>query len=75
MDEKNKSQAIRAGASTYFLDIKETQAGKPYLAITESRFKGKGSPRQRVTIVVFPEHIEEFLKEINNVGSELTKQN
>jgi hypothetical protein len=71
MDEKNKSQAIRAGASTYFLDIKETQAGKPYLAITESRFKGEGSPRQRVTIVVFPEHIEEFLKALNTVAEKV----
>jgi hypothetical protein len=68
MEEKNTSQAIRAGASTYFLDIKETQAGKPYLAITESRFKGEGSPRQRVTIVVFPEYIEEFLKAITDIS-------
>ena len=40
---------------------------------TESRYKGEGSPRQRVTIVIFPEHIEEFLKAINEVGGKLTK--
>lgn len=73
MDEKNKSQVIRARASTYFMDIKETQAGKPYLAITESRYKGERSPRQRVTMVIFPEHISGFLEAINSVSGELTK--
>ena len=73
MDEKNKSQAIRAGASTYFLDIKETQAGKPYLVITESRFRGEGSPRQRVTIVIFPEHISEFLQALDTIAGGLKK--
>jgi hypothetical protein len=67
MEEQRISQAIRAGATTYFLDIKESQAGKPYLAITESRFKGEGSQRQRATIVVFPEHITEFLQTLNEV--------
>jgi hypothetical protein len=67
MDEKKNSKTIRAGATTYFLDIKESQAGKPYLAITESRFKGEGSQRQRATIVVFPEHITEFLQTLNEV--------
>lgn len=72
MDEKKNSQTIRAGATTYFLDIKEAQGGKPYLSITESRFKGEGSQRQRATIVVFPEHISEFIQALNTIAGELT---
>jgi|WetSurSiteA1Bulk_404760.scaffolds.fasta_scaffold51440_2 hypothetical protein len=71
MDEKKNSRTVRAGATTYFLDIKESQAGKPYLAITESRFKGEGSQRQRASIVIFPEHISEFLQALITIAGEL----
>ena len=71
MDEKKNSRTVRAGATTYFLDIKESQAGKPYLAITESRFKGEGSQRQRASIVIFPEHISEFLQALKTITGEL----
>src|SRR5687768_9219705 len=38
----NESKQIRAGASTFFLDIEEARNGKKYLRITESRFMGEG---------------------------------
>jgi hypothetical protein len=70
MPVSNASKTVKAGSTTYFFDIKETKVGKLYLVITESRFKGEGSERQRSSIVVFPEQISEFtsaLKEIVSV--------
>ena len=58
-DEEN-SKTLRAGAKTYFFDVKETKEGKPYLAITESSFKGEDEERERRTIIVFSEQAEEF---------------
>ena len=72
MSENNTSKTIKAGSTTYFFDIKETKGGKPYLVITESRFKGEGSKRQRSSIVVFPEQVKEFNSALNEIASELT---
>lgn len=50
MDEtmSKDSQTVRAGSTTYFLDINETKTGKPYLAIIVNMVR-----RQR-TALVFP---------------------
>jgi hypothetical protein len=61
MTENNASKTVIAGSTTYFFDIQETKGGKPYLVITERRFRGEGSERQRSSIVVFPEQIKEFI--------------
>lgn len=67
-----KSKTIRAGAKTYFLDVKETPTEKtPYLAITESLFKGEGEERHRSTITVFPEQIDEFLDALKELAQQL----
>lgn len=58
--EEENSKTLKAGAKTYFFDVKETKEGSPYLAITESRFKGEDEERERNTIIVFPEQAEEF---------------
>ena len=56
------SRIVKAGAKTYFLDLKKTKEGKPFLVITESRFKGEGEERERASIVVFPEHARDFVQ-------------
>ena len=71
MLENNPNRTVKAGSTTYFFDIKETKGGKPYLVITESRFKGEGSARQRSSIVVFPEQIKEFISALQEMVSEL----
>ena len=71
MPVNNASKTVKAGSTTYFFDIKETNGGKPYLVITESRFKGDGSERQRSSIVVFPEQISEFTSALQEMVSEL----
>ena len=63
----NSSRTVKAGSITYFFDIKETKAGKPYIMITESRFKGEGEKHRRSSISIFPEHISEFLQALNSI--------
>jgi hypothetical protein len=71
MPEKNSGRTVKAGSTTYFFDVKETKVGKPYLVITESRFKGEGSEHQRSSVVVFPEQIKEFTSALQEMVSEL----
>jgi len=61
MANKNDSKIVKAGGKTYFFDLKETKEGKPYLIITESRFMGEDKERERASIMVFPEHAQDFL--------------
>ena|SRR5579859_4598584 len=55
---------VRDGKRTYFIDVEKTAEGKPYLRITESRFKGEGSERERSSIVIFQEKAEEFAEAV-----------
>jgi hypothetical protein len=68
---QDNSQTVKAGAKTYFFDIKETREGKRYLIITESRFKGEGSERERASIIVFPEHVKEFADTVSQMANKL----
>lgn len=58
--EQSDSLTVKSGAKTYFFDLKATRDGKPYLLITESRFKGEGEDRERVSISIFPETAGQF---------------
>jgi hypothetical protein len=39
VERDEDSKTLKAGAKTYFLDIRETKGGKPYLMITESQLQ------------------------------------
>ena len=71
MEDTTASKIIKAGSTTYFFDVKTTKGGKPFLVITESRFKGEGSERQRSSIVVFPEQIMEFSSSLQEIATTL----
>ena len=71
MVDSTSNRTVKAGSTTYFFDVKETKSGKPYLVITESRFKGEGSERQRSSVVVFPEQIKEFSTAIQEMAREI----
>lgn len=62
---------LRAGSRTYFVDIDQTTDGKPYLRISESRFKGEGNERERNSIVIFPEKVREFAKVVGEQAAKL----
>ncbi len=71
MDQNIESRTLKAGSKTYFFDIKETKDGKPYLIITESRFKGDGNERERRTIIVFQENAKEFANTVTQMTNKL----
>ena len=72
MTEREKPiDVVKAGAITYFFDIKETKAGKPYLLITESRFKGEKEDRERKSIVVFQENVPGFANMVAEVAGRI----
>ena len=60
MSEHDDSIIVKAGSKTYFFDLKQTRDNKPYLLLTESRFKGEGGERERASITVFPQSAEAF---------------
>lgn len=60
MTEQDDSIIVKAGSKTYFFDLKQTRDNKPYLLLTESRFKGEGEERERVSITIFPESAAPF---------------
>jgi len=72
-ERKPDSETIKAGAITYFFDIKETKDGNPYLLITESRFKGEGKDRERKTIFIFQEQATEFSKTVNEMVAKIVE--
>ena len=71
MPENPESKIVKAGARTYFFDIKQTKEDKPFLVITESRFKGEGEERERSSITVFPEQAEEFGQAVSEMTTRL----
>jgi hypothetical protein len=60
MAENDDSIIVKAGSKTYFFDLKQTRDNKPYLLLTESRYKGEGQERERVSITIFPESAGPF---------------
>jgi hypothetical protein len=62
MSDENESKIVKAGAKTYFFDLRQTKEGQPYLTITENRFMGEGKDRERASIVVFAESAADFLE-------------
>jgi hypothetical protein len=71
MTGKEETMQVKAGGRTYFLDLKKTKDDKPFLVITESRFKGEGEGRERNTIMVFPENAEEFSNAVSKMTAKL----
>ena len=71
IEREENSRTIKAGSKTYFLDIKETKEGKPFLMITESRFKGEGEERERSTIIVFQDNAQAFSEALTEMVEKL----
>ncbi|MCX6133009.1 MAG: DUF3276 family protein [Ignavibacteriales bacterium] len=61
------STMVRSGRTTYFVDLKEAKNGNKYLSITESKIDG--DQKQKMTIRVFGETIEEFRKAVNDAAA------
>jgi hypothetical protein len=61
---------VRSGRTTYFIDLREAKNGNKYLSITESKLDG--DQKQKMTIRVFGETIEEFRKAVNDAAAAIT---
>jgi hypothetical protein len=68
---RGESIMIKDGSRTYFIDIEKMSDGKPYLKITESRYKGEKEERERKDIIVFPEKAEEFAQAVSKLVAKL----
>ena len=62
------SSVVRAGRTTYFVDVKEAKNGAKYLSISESRIDNEDK-RQRTTLRVFGESIEQFRQAVADAAS------
>jgi hypothetical protein len=65
------NETIRAGARTYFIDLKETKENKPFLVLTESRYKGEEKEHERTSIAIFPEYAQSLLVAFEKMVAEL----
>ncbi len=67
MERQNElfKQSVRAGSRTYFMDVKETKEGKPFLSFVESRKKDEGFEKTRM--LIFQDHLPEIIKGLNSV--------
>lgn len=73
MAEHDDSIIVKAGSKTYFFDLKQTRDNKPYLLLTESRFKGEGEERERVSITIFPESAAPFGQAVAEMVNRLSE--
>ena len=73
MAEHDDSIIVKAGSKTYFFDLKQTRDNKPYLLLTESRYKGEGEERERVSITVFPESAAPFGQAVAEMVNRLSE--
>lgn len=62
-----KSSKFRIGAKTYFFDVNLASNNKKYLRITESRYLGEDDDRIRSSVVLFPEYLKDFQKNLKEM--------
>jgi len=72
----NKSNAVfstmvRAGRTTYFVDVKEAKNGNKYLSITESRLDG--DKKMKTSLRIFGDSIDEFRQAINDAAAAVSQ--
>lgn len=71
MARETKSRMVKASGRTYFFDLKETEEGKKYLLLTESRRTKGGDEFLRSTMVLFPEQAQEFGEALAEMATKL----
>jgi hypothetical protein len=72
LTDQDDSKMVKAGATTYFFDIKQTKDKKPFLVISASRFKGEGEDRERASMTLFPEHSQAFTEALKEMAAKLS---
>jgi 3-hydroxymyristoyl/3-hydroxydecanoyl-(acyl carrier protein) dehydratase len=62
------SSMVRAGKTTYFVDVKEAKNGKRYMAITENKIE-EDEKKQRITVRVFSENVDQFRQAVDEAAA------
>jgi hypothetical protein len=62
------STMVRAGKTTYYVDVKEAKNGRKFISISENRVD-EAEKKQRSTVRVFGESIEQFRQAINEAAA------
>ena len=65
------STMVRAGRTTYFVDVKEAKNGNKYLSIAETRINGE--ERKRISLRVFGEAVKDFRQAVDEAVSALSQ--
>jgi hypothetical protein len=66
------SSMLRAGKTTYFLDVRKAKNGAKFLSISESRIDGD-EKRHRSTVRLFGETMEQFRQAVEEAAGEMGK--
>jgi len=66
------STMVRAGKTTYFVDVKEAKNGSKFIAISETKMEGDDK-KQRSTVRVFGESVEPFRQAIEEAAASIAK--
>jgi len=61
------SSMVRAGRTTYFVDVKEAKNGKRYMSISENRLDDEDK-KQRTTVRVFKESVDQFRQAVEEAS-------
>ena len=65
------STMVRAGKTTYFVDVKKAKNGSKFLVISETRLDG--DTKKRTTLRVFGESIDQFRQAIDEAAATVSQ--
>lgn len=69
--EEIYSQRIACGKRTYFFNLKEQSSGTRFIDIVESKYERQDDSHQRVRLMIFEDHIDEFIQALTETARRL----
>ncbi len=72
--EEIYSKKVACGKRTYFFNLKEQESGTRFVDIVESQYDREDDRRHRIRLVIFEDHIEEFIQALREIEEELKKR-
>jgi hypothetical protein len=69
--EEIYSKKIACGKRTYFFNLKEQASGTRFIDIVESQYNRGEDRHQRIRLVIFEDHIDEFVQALQEAAAEL----
>ncbi len=72
--EEIYSRKIACGKRTYFFNLKEQSSGTRFVDIVESKYDRATDRHHRIRLVIFEDHIDEFVETLKEVADKLKNQ-